>query len=246
MKTPRVDGLAVGNRVQYLGLSVGRVSDIQLSESMTEFDVTLLIRPDNDVPSNVMGVIAADNLISGSAAVDLELTDPVAQGTLSGGTIPGEFAGTDLIPPAFSALADEMQALIAELRAANVVATLNTQAEKIGDLADSLNAVVSDEEMQADLKTTIAGIRDLTATADTVLVEYRELGERINGLQDKTDVLFADAQQITGEAKTALAEVNAAATSARSTIEKSGQNIEQLSEELLTSVAEANKIMTGI
>ena len=248
MTAPRVDGLAAGNRVQYLGLPVGRVESISLNDNLDGFDVVLLMRPESRVPQNVVGVIRATNLISGGAAVDLDPDGSPTADLLADGDriIAGEFGGADLIPPEISELADEVRELVSEFREAGLVDNVNEQARKIGQLADSLNAVVADEDLRADVKASVASIREAAAASSETAEEFRKFAVRLNELQDQADTLFADANEISGEVKLAVTDVRATATSARETIDRTSSDVQKITGQLVARLDQAQKIMARV
>ncbi len=248
MNTPRVDGLAEGNRVLYRGYSVGRVASIRLDDSQSGFEVGMLIRPETAVPGNVRGVVRTTNLISGAAIVELELVDDVASDSLLEGTseIEGAYGDSELIPPEFAEMAEEMRGLIAELREAKVVDVINEQARKIGELADSLNEVVADDELRSDLKEAVANTRDLAVTARETVEEYRKFGQTLNELQADAAIVVADAKEISGDTKALVKEASGAVASARGTIEKSSEDVEALTEQFFARMAQMERTMTSI
>ena len=248
MTAPRVDGLAAGNRVQYLGLPVGRVESIALNDNLDGFDVVLLMRPEMDVPENVIGVIRSANIISGGAMIDLDPVGSPSQARLVDGErlIAGEFGGADLIPPEVSELAEEIRGLVSEFRDAGLVDNVNEQARKIGELADSLNAVVGDEELRADVKASVASIRQAAAATSETAEEFRKFSVRLNELQDQADTLFADASEISGEVKLAVTDVRATATSARETIDRTSSDVEEITGQLVARLNQAQTIMARV
>ena len=242
MEAPRVDGLSEGNRVQYLGLGVGRVESIRLDDDQTGFEVVLSIRPGTRVPSNVVGVVRATNLISGGAAVDLALQGDAAEGRLleqAGTTIPGEFGGADLVPPEIAALADEVRLIVAELRQTGLVDTLDDVATKAGTLADNLNAIAGSDELQTDLRQAVASVRQAADAAAVAADEYRQLGRNLNELQADAQAVFSDARDVAGEAK-------AAVTSARGTIDKAGTDLATLTTDLQARLAQADETFARV
>ena len=210
MDVPRVEGLAEGNQVRYLGTTVGRVETINLNEDRTGFHLTLAMKPEINLPANVHGVIRATNLISGGAAIDLELDDPatggasatadsptatatraasdrpVAVGTLQkiadDKVLTGTFAGADLIPPEFAQLAKQANDLLAEVRRADLIGNINAQVTRLGQVADNVNATIGDEQFKGDLKATLADARQTAASAAEAAKQVQSLARQFDGL----------------------------------------------------------------
>ncbi len=230
MTTPRVDGLAEGNRVRYRGFTVGRVESINFATDGNDFEVVLTMRYDTPVPANVKGVVTTSNVISGGSDIALELIGAVPEGRLEAadGAIPGEYGSAALIPPEFALLADQFEQFIAELRASNLVDTVNDQAIRIGELADSMNALVGDEQLRSDLNASVANIRALSTTANDAAVQYRQLGERLNGMSGQVENVLADAGEIASEFKQTGTELRETVAGARRTVDDTGAGIARL------------------
>ena len=240
MTTPRVDGLAEGNRVRYRGFTVGRVESIDFSDEGGGFDVVLVMRYDTPVPANVRGVVTTSNLISGGADIALELEGETPDGRLEDGdgSIPGEYGSAALIPPEFALLANQFEQFIAELRASNLVDTVNEQAVRIGELAQSMDELVGDPELQSNLNASLANIRTLTETANETAIEYRRLGERMNGLATQVEGVLNDAGEIAGEFKTTSGELRETVASARTVVDDTGASVARLTTEFEERVVE--------
>jgi phospholipid/cholesterol/gamma-HCH transport system substrate-binding protein len=241
MSVPRVDGLSPGGRVQYLGLGVGRIEAITLDESRSGFDVTLMIRDGTDVPANVKGVVRSTNLISGGAAIELEYIGDAPEGFLVNGPdrIEGVVGGSELIPPEFASLADELQGLVAELREADVVGNFNAQAERIGELATSLNEIAGDESLQADVRLAVANTRDAAAAAADTAREFEQLGKRLNALEADAQAVMTDAKAVSSEAREAVA-------SARETFDDAATDLRTLQGKLIDRADEAGRIFASV
>lgn len=243
MQVPRVDGLSEGNQVRYLGQTVGRVESITLSDNRTSFTLGLAIRPTIPVPANVTGVIRATNFISGGAAIDLQLTAPEAVGQLEEvageTTLTGTFAGADLVPPEFAQLAEEMRGLTAELRASGLVENVNQQVTKIGEVADAMNQLIGDEQLRGDVKASVASIREAADSASRVANEMEEFSSRLLAMQERADEVLI-------EAKNVAAQSNEAVSEARRTIASAGQNVDELSQQFMSTLVTADKAIANV
>ena len=203
MDVPRIEGLSEGNQVRYLGLTVGRIETITLNEQRSGFHLKLGMNPSIDLPLNVHGVVRATNLISGGAAIDLEVDNPATGGaseatdsataaaTRTSADLPaatgslqdlpedavleGTFAGADLIPPEFSSLATQARELLADVRASGLVGNLNAQVTRIGQVADNVNAAIGDDQLRSDIKEAVASAKQ---TSQTV----RDLVDQMQGI----------------------------------------------------------------
>ncbi len=237
LSLPRVDGLSEGARVTYRGQSVGRVASIAPDESRIAFDVVLMLQ-DDFVPSNVEGVVKSTNPISGGAAIELTLQGDMASGKLSDGPemIPGRSPTGGLIPEELPALAEEIRGLVAEMREQNLPATIREQAERLGELVESVNAVAGDGEFRDNLKETVVNTRRATEEAALAAEEYRKLGERANLLGDQAESVLADASEITGDAK-------AAAASVRTLVDDTRGTVKTLSDDAVARMRQADALL---
>jgi phospholipid/cholesterol/gamma-HCH transport system substrate-binding protein len=169
-QAPRVDGLFEGSPVYYLGVTVGRVTTLQRLPDDNGVMVSATIDVNPPIPSNVTAVIRKGGLIGGNGDVSLEAEHPVSTTPLlPGALIMSEVGGSDLIPPELTATATEIGKFSRQLRESNVtvdmdqaIKTLNTQLIQAGQLIQSVNKLLADEKMQADLKASIANIRQTT------------------------------------------------------------------------------------
>ena len=253
MRAPRVDGLSEGNRVQYLGLSVGKVESIRLDDTNTAFEVVLLIRKDSGVPQNVEGVVRATNLISGGAAIDLQLVGDTAEGGQLGTgdrVIDGAFGGADLIPPEIAVLAEEVRNLVAELRSSGLVDEVQTQVAAVGELANSLNALVGDEQLRADVKEAVAGARRTVELAERSAFELQQIAatanERAGPLFDEADGVLADARAVAGDVRGVVRKADATVADVQSTVGSASSQVDEILGDLRTSTAQANAALSRV
>lgn len=243
MQVPRVDGLSEGNQVRYLGQTVGRVESITLSDNRTSFMLDLGIRPTIPVPANVTGVIRATNLISGGAVIDLQLTAPDAVGRLeevAGETrLTGTFSGSDLVPPEFALLAEEIRELTAELRESGLVENVNQQVTKIGEVADAMNQLVGDEQLRGDIKASVSSIREASDSAARVAAEMEEFSGRLKSMQANADEVLVEARNVAVESGEAVDE-------ARRTIASAGKNVDDLTQQFMSTLVTADRAISNV
>jgi phospholipid/cholesterol/gamma-HCH transport system substrate-binding protein len=213
--TDRADGVADGSPIFYLGVDSGHVTRVWIDEESKQrvfFEATVNREP--VLPSNVRGLIRTASLLGAGSAVSLEVVGPPSSEPLQEGQlVEARFVGLgDMLPAEFGGVANELSGLIKEFREAGIVKNINTQVTRAGELISSMHQIVGDPESQADLKTTIASLRELTDSA-----------KQIAGKFDR----FAD-------------ELRQTSTTANDAIQRAGNNIESLSRQMgdrLTQVA---------
>lgn len=125
----RADGLAEGAQILYRGVSVGRVTRVQRDDNSRDVIIDSLIENSPPLPANVTATVRTQSLVSGIAALSLELIGgekAIPEGKLADHQkIRAEFVGSGLIPPEFSELATELQKTTQQVRDAQLVLHLD-------------------------------------------------------------------------------------------------------------------------
>jgi phospholipid/cholesterol/gamma-HCH transport system substrate-binding protein len=190
---PRADGVSEGSAVQYLGVNVGQVKQLQLNPDGSGVIMSLVINEGNHVPENVEGTIKSGGLLGSSANIGLEPKGPPSKTLIQAGTElhiqPG--SSNSLIPPEFTNLLEDLRKreLIKHLDEA--VVSIRDQALKFGKLMDSTTALLDDKQMQTDLRASLANLRTTTEKADKLGAEFIALTANLNttnrGLNDRIE-----------------------------------------------------------
>lgn len=250
MSTPRANGLSQGAPVQYLGSPVGRVETISLNDNRTGFDVILRINDDADLPANVSASIRSINRISGAAAVVLEPREEIPRGSLreqaDGRIIQASMAGSDLVPDEVTALAAELREAVAELRASGLIDNMNRQVEVIGELARSMNELVGDDELRADVKASVTSMRQAASSAERIGRELEEFTQRLRAMQQDASDILVEAREVTSSVKRTAEHADEAILSTRTQIEATGKNVDEISREFLARLEELEIVMADV
>ncbi len=190
---PRADGVSEGSAVQYLGINVGQVRQLQLNTQGTGVVIRMTINEGNHVPENVQGAIKSSGLLGSTANINLEPVGEPSQTLIQAGTElhvqPG--STNSFIPPEVtSILADiEKRELVKHLD--ETIVSLKEQAAKVGQVMDSTNKLLGDQKMQEDLRMTLANLRTTSEKADKIGAEFQTLTANLNGttrgLNDRID-----------------------------------------------------------
>lgn len=187
----RADGLSTGSPVVYRGVNVGRVEKVSRAADQLRVFIDAAMDQEPPLPANMKAMIRATGLVGGSAAIILELTGDLPQGTLvKGQTVEAKFVGLDLVPPDVTELVAEMRGLVKQFRDSNLIAHLDEQVLKVGKLLDAIQTYTDDPKLRDDLKASLASIRATTAKAD-----------RIAGNLEK---FSTDLPRLTGDASDAI------------------------------------------
>jgi phospholipid/cholesterol/gamma-HCH transport system substrate-binding protein len=134
-------------------------------------------------------------------------TNPVTQpsetqpvGTLEPGQeIHARFVGIDILPPEFTSLATDLKATSEELRLigqevrqsnmipklADTVTSLKATVERAGNTIDSVQSLVTDEQMRADLRQTMANFRATSDSAGRIAANLEKITAKVDTRVDQ-------------------------------------------------------------
>ncbi|MEM6314942.1 MAG: MlaD family protein [Planctomycetota bacterium] len=183
----RADALSVGSPVQFLGVTVGQVSKLELTDDFT-LTVEAQLDADKKIPGNVVGRIRQTNLLSSGAVVQLEVeggAEPT--GVLGAGdVVTTDYTGNQIIPDEIGELATSLNELVAEFRASGLIddtKTLinntNTQVTRAGDALASMQAFIDDPELRQRIDETIENARLTSASARSAMAKFDAAGDEV-------------------------------------------------------------------
>jgi len=210
-----VQGLSKDGEVQYLGVPVGKVTDIWVTESKRAH-VELLI--DNEKVTLHRGVkakLVSFNFATGTLAVSLAGGEPASGVLPANSEIPSEesFIG---------ALSRSIGEVIEELKAIGEKVNSGLEGMQEGDIADVV----------AQTKSALEDVRGFVTDARATLADIRE----------KIDAGLGDVQGVTEEVRELVENANGAVLAAKETIEVIKAKIEPLdlgtTEQVLRTSAE--------
>jgi phospholipid/cholesterol/gamma-HCH transport system substrate-binding protein len=223
----RVDGLAEGSPVFYLGVMVGRVMDVHRLPDNRRVMVDAELDKDQTIPKNVIGLIRQQSQLSISAMINLEPSGtPAAEPLVNGDQIPAKYMAGGLVPPEVTELATEVREQRLIQHVDETVVTVREELEKAGRLLDHFNDIVGDPKLRDDLRTTMANVNDTSA--------------KLNKFSGRLDELATDAKGTITEARGAITDARGAIGRMSTTVDNSGKRIDDLSKDLgqrLTQIA---------
>lgn len=208
--TEHADGVSQGSLVVYRGIQVGQVRGVKLGEDMTHIHITVELRPDARVPSNVVAIIRPQGVIGSTAIISLELTSPTPQQPLlaAGAELTGRTGGMTLLPEEFTQLAVELRTTTQLFRESGVIAHLDqaitnisVQSTKAGEVLQSIQDVVGDEEMKTNLHQSMANINEATLTARKIAGELDKFSVTLNRSGENLDRLAGEATETVRDAR---------------------------------------------
>ena len=219
----RADGIADGSNIFYRGVVVGRVISTELGGAKEPVVIQGLINREPILPGNLRGVIRTNSLLGSGASIDLAMTEPKPTGALKNNAVlQTEYAGTGILPPEFSELANELRATARQLRDSGVIEEVKATVTKVGHLSDSLNTFVSDKEMRDNLTTTVANLRTASENATRLTANLEKFSTDL-------DAMSADA--------------SATIKTANTTIARAGGHVDDLSRQLNDRLIQAAELL---
>jgi len=216
----RADGLGEGSMITFRGVTVGAVSKVRRSADSMQVLIDAELDQNPPLPSNVRASIVTTGLLGGNASLVLELLDPKPSGEIkSGQTIEAKFTGLGLLPPEFSELAKNLSSLSAQIRESNIVGNINQtvdafreEIQKIGTLVDSTQSLLGDEKVQADLKASVARLKDVIEKSDRVAGNLETFSGSLAKISEETQSTLATARETIGKADTNIEKLSADVT----------------------------------
>lgn len=232
-----VAGLQVGTAVQVNGVKIGSVADVQLLNDdlehvLVELDLDKGIR----IPKEAVAAIITGDLM-GSKAVSLEYSKPCkGEGCASAGDyLKGETRGM------ISSLMPEEE----------LAAILSVFADKMGELADSINYILLSEESGnslgktvKDISGTAANLNGITGQLNSLLAaSSRDIKGTLNNVNQLTAELAANKESLSN----ILANVDTTtAKLAKVDVEATMANIQATMASLQKTLTSADSSLTGL
>ncbi len=213
-----VAGLDDKSAIRVAGVRVGRVDGISLDGR--EARVHLLL--EQEVPLTEGSFARISNLgLLGDKYVEL-VPGPVGAPPLpEGATIPG------VTPPGFD----------------DAMAKLNQVADSIVGLTDPLGASLTGEGADTSLSRLIENLEAASAEIRILVETNRQaMGATIGNFELVSATLAAELPRLSGQLQALLGEVQAVVAENRGAVGTSARNVEEITEELKTSVADLNEI----
>ena len=227
----RADGLSDGSAIYYRGVGVGRVLGVRLGDT-NQVTIDAILDPGPPVPVNVEGFIRTGNLLSATASIFLEPFPnqapgrPIQAGDRLHATLP---KGSAIIPDEFTGLARSIQEQELIKHLDETVITVRAQAEKAGQLMDSVRGVVSDEKMREDLRAAMSNVRQAT--------------EQANQIAAKLDKFSGDLSDLSKQTSATIGDVRTTVVDVRSTVNRAGQHMDVTARNINGKIEQVGKVL---
>jgi phospholipid/cholesterol/gamma-HCH transport system substrate-binding protein len=220
----RADGLSDGSPVLYRGVIVGQVTGVTRDPDQKHVYIKIMVDAAPPLPANLDGAIRTAGLVGGGAQLILECPpgqEPAGQ-LAAGQPINAHFVGLDILPPEFAQLATELRETSRQFRESRIVEHLDQQVQRAGDVMTSVQKLIDDPKMRADLT---ASIDNLRATSDSA--------KRIGANFEK---FSGDLNNMTGDARATIGDVRAA-------VAKTQGHVDDLSKQLNDRLVQVSALL---
>jgi phospholipid/cholesterol/gamma-HCH transport system substrate-binding protein len=199
----RADGVGEGANITFRGVIVGRVTKATREPDNVHVTIEALVDKKPPLPGNITGEIKTQNLVGSNSNISLALTGPLPQGQLEEGKVyPCRFVGLDLLPPEFAKLASTLNTAIADFNDKHLIVHLDeavvatkAQIEKAGHAIDSLQAVIGDEKLRANLRQSMENIRTATETANRIGANLEKFSTELHSVTDNANGAIGDVRK---------------------------------------------------
>jgi phospholipid/cholesterol/gamma-HCH transport system substrate-binding protein len=265
-----VGGLADGNLVKYRGVTVGRVTGIELSSRGDGVFVTLAVNPEIVLPADAGVLLSAESvfgewmaqLVSMSQYPDLQFTRPQRADVLPGAALP-DFSELTAVAARIAGdielLSDRVQLAFTQETAVKIRETIENVAEvseQVGGFIDQQTRTYSEVSRQvlqsaenirvatAEAQVTMREVRTSFTAGDvqTILGNARQASENLAAFSAQLDQAAAGVPGLIGQAETTLGAFGATAASLDQTL----QALQPAFAEVAPTIVEARAAMTTL
>jgi paraquat-inducible protein B len=236
-----VRGLSVGAPVEFRGIRIGQVTDLnlQFNSETYRFDIPVMVEIEpgrieilgDDLPENenggvigqlvekgLRGQLKTGSLLTGQLFVDLDFQEETAPVTLAR---QGDFWIIPTVPTPLDALANRLKAFLAQVE----TWPIEQLGADVGEAIRSLKTLMASEDLQQSLDHIEKTLNNLEAATRRLNRELLPQAEGVIGkagdLVERNAPLYLDLKQL-------LQEVSAAARAVRSTADYLGRHPESL------------------
>jgi phospholipid/cholesterol/gamma-HCH transport system substrate-binding protein len=199
LTSDRADGLSPGSIVYYRGVSVGRVTFVRRLDDNEHVEIGLDLDQKPPLPGNLVGLIRTNSALGSTAAITLDVIGPPSKEPLkSGAQLLAKYVGLELIPPEFTELAGQFRQQQLVLHLDQAVISIRDQANKAGNILDSLDKLVSDPKIQEQVHQAIANLHDASESAAQVTAKFNKLSDKVDTVVDNTNTHIGEISQQIG------------------------------------------------
>jgi phospholipid/cholesterol/gamma-HCH transport system substrate-binding protein len=223
----RGDGISEGTPVLFRGVEVGKVVKMRRAADNTHVLIDAEVEQQPPLPHDLKAIVRVQSMLGMSAVLDLEL-DGAPVGTLEAGEeISATYQGTQILPPELTDFITDFRRQKLIEHTDEAIVALRTQIENAGEMMKSVQTIIGDPKLQADLKQSIANVRVATDRADRIGANLEKFS--------------TDLQQFNTDLHGLTKNANDTVTSVRTAVDKTGGQVDELSRHLLDDVDKLGK-----
>lgn len=192
MKADRADGVTEGSAIYYLGVQVGRVTGLRRAPDNRSVIIDAQVAKTPPLPANLRAVIQPQSAFGSAATISLELTGPPAGTLVAGAELRATYEPASLLPPEVTQVAADLrrQQLIQHMD--QTVVSIREQAERAGQLLQSMQQIVGDQKLRTDLQAALANIRSASESAARTGKNLETFTGNLQHVSDQTSATMSD------------------------------------------------------
>jgi phospholipid/cholesterol/gamma-HCH transport system substrate-binding protein len=227
IRADRCDGVNDGTIVTFHGIEVGTVRGIGRDADNVHVSIRAEVHTSPPLPANLEGVMRLQSMLSSSPVVSLELKGPPEGQLAPDAHLEGRFVGSQILPPELTDFITDFRRQKLIEHTDEAILALRTQIENAGEVLKSVQTVIGDPKLQADLKQAITNVRTATERADVIGANLEKFTSDLQNVQ--TD--FHEVAQ----------NANQTVTSMRTVVEKTGNHVDDVSRHLIDDMDKLGK-----
>ena len=178
----QASGVGEGAAVTYLGVDVGHVMSVQLSDDTKRVIIDAQLEKNKKIPANVRGSIHSTSALGGTSAIALEPVGTPSTQLLKGGEeLQAISSGGGLVPQEFTALAQDARQREVIRHMDEMVVSIRDQSAKLGKLIDSTDSLLNDKTMREDIRVSLKNIRTVSAQANDIGTDVQKFTASLDG-----------------------------------------------------------------
>jgi ABC-type transporter Mla subunit MlaD len=166
-------------------------------------------------------------MLSSSPIISLELEGPPEGSVTAGQQLTGRYVGSQLLPPELTDFITDFRRQKLIEHTDEAILALRSQMETAGQMMKSVQSLVGDPQLQADIKHSVASVRVATDRADRISANMEKFSGDLTGVNK-------DIKELTRNANDTINSVRAA-------VDKTGNRADDVSRHLIDDLDKLGK-----
>jgi ABC-type transporter Mla subunit MlaD len=203
------------------------VTNIYLADDNLHVVINAEVGAKPAIPKDVRAVIRVQSMLSTTPTIMLELSGE-PEGTISAHQeVQGRYIGSQLLPPELTDFITDFRRQKLIEHTDEAILALQVQIKNAGEMMKSVQSLVGDEKLQTDIKQAVSN--------------FRAASERVDRIGGNVEKFTTDLSNTNSDIQTLMHNANDTVTTVRSTVAKTGDNVDELSKHLLDDVDKLGK-----